>query len=1216
MTSQIPKAIRIRLRSLLRRVRLMQAARGVFGLATVLLGGLLVVMAADYFLAPLPLAARWGMFLALVVAAGAAGWAWLWKPLTQRISLVNVALWLESRHPEIQERISTAVELSGQSSGASEELLQELIASAGEDVEAVDPAVEVGSGRVKRWLYPASSCAAVLALLLVVWPDETGRLLVRAVAPFSTVGNAGAARFEITPGDMEVLEGDKVNITIVYEGRDSDRLNLVIEREGGERTEESLARDSATDGERRFSWKLPAASESFKYHVRSRKAQSDIHAVTVYPSPLLEEVTVGYAYPPYTGKAPQSRPWSGGVEALAGTEVRLQGRANTAITGGRLMVDGKEHGPVTLEAGSAGRGIRIDWRLMPGKAGLGQVFLDHRVGREVEALRFPVKVRPDEPPKVTLLAPVQRQMKVRPDELIVLQYVVVEDIGLSAVAVEVELDGGRIPALPANLPGRHDTPTGGIWPGKAEVDVGDLAGLSDNTREIRMRLMATDVLPREFEGPGIGYSDWLTLRIDRHAEPLARQQIRSQQRDALEAIEETIRDTSEARQQMGRHRESVKEEEMKREAKEQLAKAREKLAKVEEDLERLAERMERGVQAARADEVRDIGAMARESREHLEDAPLQDDAEGRRAELDLGREAARETVEALQDLHREISRDGERLEDLARLSELAQREREAARQAGEKAMQEGPEAQAGNEWQRRQRDIEQQVRQQMREDPQSTTEMLERQADRAGELAKMARELSEKQEGLGEAVDPQGRESEQSKADESRQEMARALEEQLEREQSAIVNEAKEELAEARQNREERADLLPEAVGNAEETLEAMRDQRDDVAVEAAREAAEGLEELAVGSTGRNVASEGESADGRDTSPADSQAGGDEPDGESEEPGEVADGSKPDPESGEVAGPQEKAPAPDEVREASPAGEQGMAQGAAENGEFPQGPQDGEGDAPDPDLAELAERQGAVAEALGALQSGDLEGAMEVVQEMQAVEAGKLAGEIEDLPQISEGGGPMAQAASQAKRGETAARQAAREGQQGASRVAARQHGVAAEAFGRTAEALQRAASQFAREAESAAGQQPARNQLPLPAETMADALEAASEASDAANAGEAARASREAAQALSQAARQAMQGLMSGQPPGQPPGRPGQPGDMPGDDPQDGFRPEQGAPGVPPELARLGVSSEDWEKLQSLLRSDVGGIRGADVPEDYRALVRRYFEEMAKGTK
>ena len=46
----------------------------------------------------------------------------------------------------------------------------------------------------------------------------------------------------------------------------------------------------------------------------------------------------------------------------------------------------------------------------------------------------------------------------------------------------------------------------------------------------------------------------------------------------------------------------------------------------------------------------------------------------------------------------------------------------------------------------------------------------------------------------------------------------------------------------------------------------------------------------------------------------------------------------------------------------------------------------------------------------------------------------------------------------------------------------------------------------------------------------------------------------------------------------------------------------------------KLGVSSDDWAQIQSALKAEAGAGTEIKVPEEYRGLVRSYFEEMAKG--
>ena len=97
-------------------------------------------------------------------------------------------------------------------------------------------------------------------------------------------------------------------------------------------------------------------------------------------------------------------------------------------------------------------------------------------------------------------------------------------------------------------------------------------------------------------------------------------------------------------------------------------------------------------------------------------------------------------------------------------------------------------------------------------------------------------------------------------------------------------------------------------------------------------------------------------------------------------------------------------------------------------------------------------------------------------------------------------------------------------------------------------------------------------------------------------------------------------------QSPGQPghpglanqPGQPGQAGqpNQPATRPDDSPRAAQADPGVPPELAKLGISAGDWEKIKAALKADAGGASALALPEEYRDLVRRYFEQMSKESK
>ena len=71
------------------------------------------------------------------------------------------------------------------------------------------------------------------------------------------------------------------------------------------------------------------------------------------------------------------------------------------------------------------------------------------LGREIDGLRVPVKVEKDAVPQVALLAPTQPELRLRPNEQVRLEYEVLEDFGLEAVAVDLVINGSEVPPLSA-----------------------------------------------------------------------------------------------------------------------------------------------------------------------------------------------------------------------------------------------------------------------------------------------------------------------------------------------------------------------------------------------------------------------------------------------------------------------------------------------------------------------------------------------------------------------------------------------------------------------------------------------------------------------------------------------------------------------------------------------------------------------------------------------
>ncbi|WP_035603299.1 hypothetical protein [Haloferula sp. BvORR071] len=1147
-TEQARQDITRRLATVRASIRRAQLLRGGLLLATVALGGLLVIMAADHLFSPLPMAARWvlfGLWLFAIVGALLTGL----RPLLRKISLVQIARWLEGRHPEIEERMSTVLEISGGDAGASAGLMEELAKAAGEDVDKVDARAEmkaVGAG--KRWARPAAVLAIMLLMLFVLWPKEAFRLVARAVTPFSNLGNAEAVKFTVRPGDVEMLEGDALQIEVSYSGS-ADQLDLVMVMADGK----EIIQPMQHEGEL-WRYRMNPVRETFRYHARAGRGESDSFSVTVWPSPMMLEPRVRLGFPEYSGLLPQDEPLGRGIEAVRGTTVKLEGKLNTAVESAWVELEGKKIADGKIDAAASGGRVTFAWALDKDSSGEAVVRLKHRLGREVESLRFPVRVLEDQAPVVRWLSPLAKELRVRPDEVLGLRYEVTEDFGLASLKVESKASDKEAVStnsdLPEKLPGSSRPFR---FRGAEELSIGSLAERWPGAGEIRVRVRAEDARPKDLDGPGVGASEWLLLRIDRNAESLARQEMRAEHDGARESIEKALQATREAKDRMDWHRGEMKNEELSKDAKKHFEEARDRLAEAKENLEKLADQMQDSVHASKADEVRKAAERAAAARQELESAPLQDGQQRREEKLDSAREAAEAAMKELEKAREQMDRDRQKIEEVTRLQELAQQQKELARQAENQVAANTGEKPLPQDWQDRQHQMEEQLRQQLREQPQARAEALKDQATEARELAEQAKALSEAQKAMEE-------QSRQTPANAPLPEQAvQKLREELAQEQAKIAQDTAKETAEARQDLSETADVLPKAEAATREAAEAMAKKEDKAAAEAAKEAVEALKE-----------SQKEAAQQAGEAQAPSEQGKNEQ-GKNEQ------------------GKNEQGKNEQGKAEANPAQE---SQRAAE-------------------LGELAERQQQVTEALQALAEGKTAEAMQDLREMQADAAADLAHDIAEMPQ-AEGSGHMNEAKETARQGGEQAKSAAEQAGQGKPQDAAGQHQQSAANLQRSAEALGRAAEEFAQNAAQAQGQQPEQHRANIPPKDLSQAFQSASKATGEKQQGtQSASEAAQAAQALSRAAQSARQSMQGGQPkPGQP-GMPGDPQGQPGEKPDENQRTPEADPGVPPELAKLGISASDWEKIQATLKSDVGG-GGAGVPEEYRGLVKKYFETMS----
>ena len=1206
------------LRRLRHRIRRVYFIRGALITAVTALVGLLIITSLDYAFSPLPSVIRWMCPLVWFAGTTAVGITAWWMPMRKKIELVRIARWLETRHSDLDERISTSLEITNRSGdGMSAILIDKLAKEAASSLEQVNPEVEVSNRRAKRWMWPAAAMIVVWGGLFIIWPDKTARHLVRGLNPSSKLGTA-AESITVAPGSFELLEGDPLQITATRTSGAVDNFKIVL----------YLANDSTSEipMEKRGNqavYPIGKADRSFEYQIRSGRETSDRFRITVLPVPRLTAPRVRLEFPAYTEWPAREQALGESIQGIVGTKVELKSKLNTPVEKALLEINGETVGETVLQSAADGGSLISRWKLDAPGLGAGRISLKHRLKREFDGARFNIKTQPDAPPSVRWVTSMKEETRVRPDEVLTIGFEITDDIGFGTAELEIQPEHGDAARLPVDTPDKiksAETPT---WQGRIQQSVGDLVRKWPKESYFKLRMRVEDSLPAEFRGPGVGTSEWIAIRVDAGAKSLVRQEIEDAQSDARKTVEDARRLVREAREKIDQQKHELKKEEIPENSRKELAQAREKLADAREELEELAGRMSESVNAALADDVQKAAETIEQARQELENAPLQDTQEERGQSAEEAREQAVDAEKQLEKLQQEIQKSDPQLQEYVQLKELEQQQAELANQA-ESASEENPQAAPEPAWQQQQDQLAEKLKQQLQKQPEAMAEALKQQAEDAQALAEEASEQAAAQDELKQLSEAKANPTE-------------ALKEQLAGEQAEIAAEAQQQLNKASERQDtETANALPEAVEAAKDAVSELTQGDTKAAAESAEKAAAELKETAQESGQPELAALAEQQEkvaeaiaaldkGK---PAEAKANPTEVLKEqlAQKQAEIAAEAQQQLSQASESQDTETANALPEAVEAAKDAASELAQNdtkaaaksaekaAAELKETAQ-------ESGQPELAALAEQQEKVAEAIAALDKGKPAEAAAALAEMAAQEAAALAEEIRETPQASPSGATQ-QAAQSSQQAAQSSEQAAQSNSQSKPAEAAARHAQSSQQFQQAAQQLDQAASQLdqqAAAAEAAAAQsaQPS----PTPGEPMAEAFQQASEAADASSQAQATAQAQAAAQALAQAAASTLSAMQQGKPgpPGQP-GQPSQPGQLsqPGESPGTSEKPQspQASPGVPPELAKLGMTLGDWEKIKSSLKSDVASGSSVAIPEEYRDLVRRYFEQMSKDEK
>lgn len=390
------------------------------GLSVALLG-LFALPAFVYFVEP----ARpfwWWLGLAGLAAAWAAALVkFLILPLRVQPTLSQVARYLEEQHPELEDRLATAVEFGGSRARAEEQawldyMIREAIAHTASMNFPRQLQLRFAQGW--QWLSAFAAIAFILAVLNYSTPFQrrvSGYLEKSREIPH-TVNS-----LHVTPGDAKMARGESVEVIALSPRLDLTEATLYLEtrRDSWQPNIMSL---TAQPG--RFTSRIFDIRDTLRYYVRAGEELSPIYTIIPLDAPEVKSFRVTYRYPAGMGLPAKKESGSGDIYAPAGTTVDLEIAATQPLQRAEIRFGGAEFQNMAAFADTSAR-----HRFVVEKDTYYVLRLTNRENLSNAPIEYFIHATPDQAPQITILRP-GRDARPTMLEEVTLEAAVREDYGL------------------------------------------------------------------------------------------------------------------------------------------------------------------------------------------------------------------------------------------------------------------------------------------------------------------------------------------------------------------------------------------------------------------------------------------------------------------------------------------------------------------------------------------------------------------------------------------------------------------------------------------------------------------------------------------------------------------------------------------------------------------------------------------------------------------
>ncbi|MES2921362.1 MAG: DUF4175 family protein [Verrucomicrobiota bacterium] len=391
---ELPRGIARALNALASRVLYVAWAQGLLWLVAALCG-LVILQGALDWLFDLPRLVRLLFAIADLAILGFILFRFGVRPWHRRLTPDEAALYAERHWPELRTGLISAVQLARKPNG-SETIVKALLEKMAGNVAKLDLRLAVPWKQLTKLVCLTFILAGAAGGLIAVLAPKSLILLQRmALAnvplPTETIVAAVSRDFSIPVGQTIEISAKAVGVIprsgrveVTYEGRKPEMVTVT-------------AKASSPDV---FSLQIANVQQPLTYRFYLNDGRGESWKVALLHPPAVREIKFEVTPPAYTGMPPAQLS-AGSLTLLAGSKLKLTGKATQALKGARVVLTGKEF---SLEMKPEGAGRKdFSAQVAVPTEGLDGLWIELRNELDIVSQNntvYAVQVLPDKPPEI------------------------------------------------------------------------------------------------------------------------------------------------------------------------------------------------------------------------------------------------------------------------------------------------------------------------------------------------------------------------------------------------------------------------------------------------------------------------------------------------------------------------------------------------------------------------------------------------------------------------------------------------------------------------------------------------------------------------------------------------------------------------------------------------------------------------------------------------